>query len=143
MARLSKIPSKLHPEILKKVGEGLSAQKISDWLNKEHKIKVSNHSVSRLLLDWKEERKQIAQRAYADAVANHAFQDLEIISDLILKLKDRVDNCFTDNDLLVGNKLADTLLKYLSKRMDLSGMNTKDAPDDEKLKDELLKKIEE
>jgi len=143
MARLIKIPPKLNPEILKKVGEGLSAQKIAEWLKKEHDIKTSSSSVSRLLLEWKEERKQIAQRAYADAVANHAFQDLDIISDLILKLKDRVDVCFKDNELLVGNKLADTLLKYLSKRMDLSGMNVKEAPDDERLKEELLKKIEE
>ena len=143
MARLHKIPSKLHPEILKKVGEGLSAQKIADWLKKEHKVEVSSHSVSRLLLEWKEERKQIAQRAYADAVANHAFQDLEIISELIEKLKNNVDVCFTKKDLNGAQRLSETLLKYLSKRMDLSGINNKDVPDDERLKEELLKKIEE
>ena len=143
MARLGKIPDNLHDEIQKLAGEGYSADKVKVWLKKEHNIDASHSTVSRLLRDMKEERQEIAQRAYADAVANSANQDILILGEMIVKLNQKVTKAFNAEQLVIGTKMAETLLKYLSRRMDLSGLNIKDKPDDQLLKEELLKKIEE
>jgi hypothetical protein len=141
MAR--KIPESLNDEIIKKAGEGLSANKICVWLKDEHKLIVSIPTLSRLLKETKEERKEIAQRAYADAVADSANQDIKILGSMIDKFYKKVEKLFKDDQLVLATKMSETLLKYLSRRMDLSGINAKDKPNDELLTEELLKKIEE
>ena len=143
--RGKQLPEKYYDEIQAKAVEGFSVSEIVSWLLAEYNVKTSCRSLSRILSKLKAERKEIAQRAYADSVAKYANQDLRILGEMITKLYNKVNKCFKDKDkLLPAQKLSETLLKYLSKRMDLSGINQKDElANDERIKEELLKKIEE
>ena len=139
------IPKKYYEEIQTKAVEGFSVPKIVQWLMDTYQVKTSTRSLSRILSELKAERKEVALRAYADSVAKYANQDLRILGEMITKLYNKVNKCFKDKDKLIpAQKLSETLLKYLSKRMDLSGLNQKDElANDERIKEELLHKIEE
>lgn len=77
------IPPKLEPEILAKAGEGLTTQKISDWLLKTHKVTASRMAVQRLLERIRKERAPIAQAIVQSELASTITADLAGIDDLI------------------------------------------------------------
>ena len=145
---LHKLSEKLRDEVGQKSAEGLSSEKIAKWLLDKHKITLSRGQISKYLRAIKKERKEIAVGAYTKAAADNANQDLEIIGELITKFHAQVMASMEAEDLLIANKLSETLLKYISKRIDLSGMNLEDN-DDEKLKEinkireEWLKRLNE
>jgi hypothetical protein len=142
MARLKNIPPNLYDAIAEQSAKGQAAREIVIWLKNTHNITSSVPSICRLLKETKEERQQIAQRAYANAVAKSANQDLEILGDVITKCKQRFDILVESHEDFKAKGIAEVMFKYIAKRMDLSGINDKSS-DDQLLKEELLKKISE
>jgi len=144
LARLRKLNDALRDEVANKSAEGISSTAIAAWLLDVHDIKISRTQVSNYLREVKAERKEIAQRLYAASAAENANEDLHIIGEIINKFHGKVVKSLKADELLVANKLADTLLKYISKRIDLSGLN---MDDDAKVKqvndirDEWLKRL--
>jgi len=135
-----KIPTGLHDAIQEQSARGLGCAEIVIWLDEHHSIKSSTPSVSRLLKILKNERKEIAQRIYADAVSKSANNDLDILNDVIVKCKARFDILIESGADFKAKGIGEVLFKYLSKRMDISGLNEKDNNDD-LVKEELLKKL--
>lgn len=135
-----KIPTNLHDAVIDESGKGLSSAEIRDWLLKTHNIKTSTPAVCRLLNKLKIERKEIAQRVYADAVSKSANNDIFIIGDVIKKCKKRFDILIDNEEDFKAKTMAEVMFKYISKRMDLAGLNEK-TDDDNSIKEELLKKI--
>ncbi len=127
MARKTGIPETLYEEVILKSAQGESGQKIANWLKATHNIQISTSSITRLLKSKKQERQQIAQAAYAEAVAKSANQDLKILDDVTNRLYVKVMKALDNDDDTKAKHLADTLHKYLATRMELSGINQPDS----------------
>lgn len=135
MARKTAIPENLYEEILAMSANGQSCQKICEWAKVTHGISCSISSVSRLLKIKKAERQQVAQAAYAEAVAKSANQDLKIIDDIANKFYTRIMKAMDEDDIATARQLADSLHKYLATRIELSGIN---RPDSNASQDDVL-----
>jgi len=128
MARLKNIPPNLYDSIADESAKGKSCREIVEWLQQEHKIKSPVPSISRLLREVKDERQEIAKRAYANAVAKSANQDIFILGDVISKCKQRFDALIETKDDFKAKSIADVMIK---------------SNNDDQLKEDILKKLSE
>lgn len=146
MARLTVIPEKYYEEIYKKSQDGLNCAKINDWLVKEfHLVASSSKQVARILRKYKLEKKELAQTAFAEAAAATAERDLEIFDKIISKFEKEITKAFAKDDQYMAAKLADTMFKFQSKRIDMSGHNLPVDPsdlldDEDQVKEDILRK---
>lgn len=141
MARPSKIPLKLHGEIQRLSVEGLNSLKIKEWLKKEHNIVAGRTAIQTLTRQATEEHKNAAKKAYAEAVAETAVQDVDILGDKIKKLNDRVDKALKDDDLNALKVTGDLLFKFLDRKLKLAGVDKDDTSLDDQMLDELMDKL--
>lgn len=142
MARLAKIPENMAEAIVEKSAAGWSAARICDWLNDEHKIDCSISNVQRLLYNFKNDKKEIAQRKFADAAAKTADKHLAIFDSVINDFNKEIKKALKEGDRMGAKSLADTMFKFQSKIMDLSGINSteKMSEQEEELKESIFKK---
>lgn len=141
MSRLAKIPPNLMDALMTKQGEGLSVAKIQSWLLSDHNIKISDQQIRATMKKVAEERKEQAKAAYAKAVAESANQDIFILADKIDKFNKRVDVALKKEDDLTAIKIADTMLKFIDRRMKLSGVDQEDTFDSDNILENLLEKL--
>ena len=138
------IPPKYEEKIMSLYEDGVTTRDIADILAKEDGIECSDTTVWRLIAQKKEERQQATQAVYAKAAKKHAFKDLDIINEVIDTLNSKYQDAFAKGDVKTADALLNTLLKFQSKRMSLSGLGqTTDDMDDaiEEVKADLLKKL--
>jgi hypothetical protein len=121
-----KIPPILENDIMAMSARGFNGGQISNWLKQEHKIDVSLTMVNRTLRKLREERKDVAKNAFAEAVSKSANLDLEIFDEIIKKLFKKFNEAVDDNDMREACRTADTLFKYQSRRMDMAGLDIDD-----------------
>lgn len=140
MARLSKIPDRLHDEIKKKSAEGLSAGKIKEWLEKEHNIKAGLTGISAFLKSVKEERKEVAKQVFAAKAAETALQDIDILGNKVLMFDQKVNEAIKDGNSGDAKIYGDLLFKFLDRKMKLSGIDDNHSEDD-KILDSLMDKL--
>lgn len=140
MSRTPTIPVNFHDVILKKAAEGLSCSKIRDYLEKEHKLEASLSSVTRILRVLKQERQAVAQQVYAEEVAKSANQDVKILGDMIVRCHMESIKAFDEGDPALGSRVADTLIKFVDRRMTLSGMD-KPEENEEVLWEALIERL--
>ncbi len=141
MSRLQGIPPKLHEIVLEKTAEGWGAGKISNLLLKEHETKVSIKCVTNLIKRITEERKETAKAAYAKSVSESANQDVSILGDKINKLDIILDEVLIEKDALKIDKIGNILLKFIDRRMKMSGIDKEDNGDDNLILQSLLDKL--
>lgn len=144
MARPNSIPPKYYDEVVQLSADGLSAEKIVDYLFATHTIQVNINSVYRVLRAKKKERQEATQKIYAEAAAEHAYKDLDIIDAVIDRLNKEYKLSFDSGNKKEAKDLLDTLIKFQSKRMELSGLgretaDTEDLIDEAKL--DLMKRL--
>ena len=141
MARKSNIPIKLHGEIQRLNTEGLSSSKIKVWLKTEHNISAGLTAIQSLLRQMTEEHKDATKKAYAEAVAETAVQDVEILGDKINKLNQRVDKALKDDDLNALKITGDLLFKFLDRKMKLVDTGKDSSSIDDQMLDDLIDKL--
>lgn len=128
--QVGQIPPKLHELVMLKIADGLTCQQISDCLLSEHKITVSSRNVSYLVQKLTNERRDIAKAAYANAVAVSSNQDVFILNDKITKFNNEVDIALENRELSLATKMAETLIKFVDRRMALSGIDQNNSVED-------------
>ncbi len=141
MANKSKIPLKLHSEIQRLNAEGMTSKPIKDWLKKEHNIDAGLTAIQTLLRQKTEEHKDAAKKAYAEAVAETAIQDVDILGDKIKQLNLRVDKALKDDDLNALKVTGDLLFKFLDRKLKLAGVDKDDSSLDDQMLDDLFEKL--
>lgn len=77
------IPPNLEDEILKKIGENWSPQKIADWLGTEHQVETSRAAVQRLVQRRAKERAPITQAVVQEQLAPKVTADLDAVDQLM------------------------------------------------------------
>lgn len=142
MARLSKIPPKLHDEIKNKSAEGLDAGKIKQWLETDHNIKTGLTAIQTFLRSVKEERKEVSKQVVAAKIAETVVQDLDILGDKIKKLNIKFDKAIDKDDTMGAKIYGDLLFKFLGVKLKLSGADEQeDESLKQKIKDSLFSKL--
>lgn len=146
MARLHNIPDNLVPPLLQKSNEGLNANQLSEWLRETHGVIAERSTISNRLRAWKKLEHQAKKEAIQEAAANSAIDCVKFI-DTNIAILNKEAMCLLasdkNSDKALGDKLANTLLKYIDKKMNLSGMDNKDEMSiaDQELLEGLLRKI--
>lgn len=142
MARPSNIPDKLHDEIKKKSAEGLSAGKIKEWLEKDHNVKAGLTAIQTFLKSVKEERKDIVKQVTAAKIAETVVQDIDILSDKVLKLNQKIDAALESGNTLDVKIYGELLHKFLGTKLKLSGAEEQeDEQRKQKIKESLFSKL--
>ena len=143
MARLSKIPPKLRDEVATKSAEGWSCAKIKNWLLEEHQTSISAKQIQELLNKIGKERSEASKAAYAQAAHESANQDIDILKDKISKFNKRVDQALASNNLDDIKISGDLLLKFMDRRIKLSGIDKEDNSNNDKetLLENILDKL--
>lgn len=141
MARKSNIPLKLHGEIQRLNAEGLTSTKIKLWLKSEHNISAGLTAIQTLLRQATEEHKDAAKKAYAEAVATTAIQDVDILGDKIDKLNKKLDKALEGDDLIAIRTHGDLLFKFLDRKLKLAGLDNGSGSMDDQMLDDLMDKL--
>lgn len=143
----SAIPDKLIVEMLQRSNDGYTHQEITDWLVNVKGVKTSITAVHRRIKEFKDVEQDAKKQAIAEAAAKSAVECVSIIDKHILLLDRETCKLFKSGikkDKVLGNQLSNTLLKYIDKKMNLTGMDKEKPNDsDEELVNSLLKKIGE
>lgn len=144
MARPFNIPNKYFDEIVTLSSEGYNAERIVEHLANNYSLNVTMNNVYRVLRSRKKERQEAAQKIYAEAAALHAYKDLDIIDSVIDRLNKEYKLSLDAGNKKEATELLNTMHKFQSKRMELSGLGH-EAQDNEELVDEakesLLKRL--
>lgn len=147
MARTNTIPETLLPTIMKMMHDGSNATKISEWLKVEHDIIATPRSVARRTQEIRKLEQESKKLAIAEAAAQSALDCIGIIDQGIMLLNQEALKLLKATDTeskLAGRQIAETALKYIDKKMNLSGMDKEEITDsDEELLNSLLKKLGE
>jgi hypothetical protein len=141
MSRPFLIPEMYHNDVLRLSAEGKEAKAIELWLAQEPRfIHVTVACVLNLLSSKRKERQEIAKMIYADEVAKSANMDIKILSNMIDRCYLEANKAFDEDKPMIGARLADTLIKYVDRRMMLSGID-KPEENDEIILESLMAKL--
>lgn len=129
------------------VNDGYTAQKISDWLMSEHQIHSTARNVSKTTQKYRKLEQESKKLAIQEAAAASALNCVKIIDDNILLLNQEAIKLLNDKSTaskLAGKQLAEVALKFIDKKMNLSGMDKEEITEsDHNLLNSLLRKIGE
>lgn len=140
--RRKKIPPKLNDVVWKLYAEGKTSDQISEIMLSDYDFSVGKTAINNLLISLKEERKQVAQAIYAKACQEGAYADVNILSDVMAKLYQDYNELRDMKDYKSARTYAETLAKYISKRIDLSGLNERTSEKtEEQVREELLQRL--
>jgi hypothetical protein len=148
MARLHSVPDILVPEMMIQLRQGSNMQEVSDWLRDNHNIIASVRVCTYRLRELRKLDNEYKISAIQAAAQKSALDCVGIIDDQIsvlnveaLKLLQKKDT----QSKLAGKQIADTLIKFIDKKMNLSGMDKDDGMsiETEDLLNGLLKKLGE
>jgi hypothetical protein len=124
MAKRRLIPEKLLPELVKmNVIDGILAPDLVIWLKNTHDITVNDDTVSATIRNYRKISNEVKRVAIAEAAARSAIDCVGIMEANITLLNAEAIKLLTDSKLsnkLAGKQLADTLLKYIDKKMALT-----------------------
>ena len=126
MARPPVIPENLLPIIMERVNSGSNAEKIVDWLRCEHDLDTNVRMVNLRIQELRKLEQEAKKAAIAEAAAKSALDCVSMLDNRILQLNDIASILLEDDDIttkLAGKQMAETLLKYIDKKMNLSGMD--------------------
>lgn len=138
------IPHTLHDQVWQWYAGGATSTKIAELLVSEYGLTVGKTAINNLIIEIKEERKQIAQSIYAEAVAKTACADVFIITDVIKKLYSDFNDLRDAKDYKIARTYAETLSKYIAQRINLSGLNNdKNEKSEDDVRNELLNRLNE
>jgi predicted transcriptional regulator len=147
MARTNTIPETLVPTIMKMLHDGSNATKISEWLKLEHDIDATPRTVAKRTQELRRLEQESKKLAIQEAAARSALDCVGIIDQGIMLLNQEAIKLLKSNDTeskLAGRQIAETALKYIDKKMNLTGMYKDEITDsDEELLNSLLKKLGE
>jgi hypothetical protein len=144
MARPPIIPENLLPIIMEKVNNGANAETISAWLRLEHDLDASVRVVNDRIQALRRVEHEAKKAAIADAAAKSALDCVSMLDNRILQLNDIASVLLNDNDIdtkLAGKQMAETLLKYIDKKMNLTGMDKVDNIETDDIVEGLLSKL--
>lgn len=144
MSRPNLIPDSLINAILKKSRNGDNAQTIANWLEAEHGIKCEDRIVQRRLKEFRRIEQEARKDVIREAATNDAINCVEIINNhitLMSRITDEMLNSDDNDKRVIGRQIADTLLKYIDKKMNLSGMDQSDTYETNEIMEGLLAKI--
>ena len=139
MARLPKIPPKLHGAVMNFIAEGLPAAQIREKLAQEYNIEVSDSSMDRLIRKLRTQYQASAQTKLARAAEKAAMTDLDIMENVINDLYRRYQAATDDKTATI---LAAELNKWNERRIKLSGIDKEDQIDNTDAKEELMEQLE-
>jgi len=147
MARTNTIPDTLVPAIMKMLHDGANAQKVVDWLKAEHDINATVRMVNFRTQELRKLEQESKKLAIAEAAAQSALDCIGIIDSGIMLLNQEAIKLLKATDTeskLAGRQIAETALKYIDKKMNLTGMDKDEITEsDEELLNSLLKKLGE
>lgn len=144
MARNNCIPDNLLPEIMKMMSEGYNATGVQEWLKAKHDIICTAWTVSRRVGELKKVEQEARKNAIAEAAARDALNCVNIIDDRIVQMNTIATDLLKakdNSDKMVGKQIADTLLKYIDKKMSLTGMDKTTTQETDEIVSGLLAKL--
>lgn len=144
MARHPVIPPKYHDEVVLLSSEGNNADKICAILKERYDIDSNLNMVYQIIRNKKKERQEATQKIYAEAAAKSAYKDLDIIDAAIEKLNKEYQESFAAGNKKEAAELLNTMIKFQSKRMDLSGLGKESADMEDSIdeaKEDLMKRL--
>ena len=148
MSKPSKIPYDLIPVMTAMVHEGKSSDQIQAWLVEEHGVNVASRTVA--YHTSKVRRIELAARKQAiqDAAAKTALDCVEMIDKNIVILNREAQKLLVSpklTDKNAGRQLAETALKYMDKKLNLTGMDSDTETEHETaiMLEGLMKKLSE
>lgn len=116
------IPEKYWDEIITMHAEGTDGETITVHLQKDYNVNCSRDNVYRVIRNARKEKQEATQKIYAEAAEKHAFKDLDIINRAIDHLNKSYQLSLGKDKVLEAVKSLDIMLKFISKRMELSGL---------------------
>lgn len=95
---LTKIPPNLHQQIMNWHAEGKPVRSMRALLQNEYQITIGNEGIYRIIKKYRKERQEVARAIYAQELAHTAFQDIQIMSDVVQSLYIKYKNavCLKD-----------------------------------------------
>lgn len=149
MSRPSQIPNTLIIPIIDRLesGEASNSEEISVWLREQHNIEATGRAVTSKIQQYREIARNARKEAIQQAAFRSSFDCLDIIDNSIVlltreavKLLESADT----KDKLAGKQLSEAALKYIEKKMSLSGVDGPNKESEEstvELMQDLLKKL--
>lgn len=145
MARPNSIPDSLLPAIIKMFDNGANAQKVSEWLKQEHDITASVWTVNHRVQELKKLEQEAKKTAIAEAASKSALDCVSMLDTQILEFHKQAIDLVKSEDLdtkALGKSFAETLLKYINTKMNLTGMDKQEmSKSEEDLIEDLLNRF--
>lgn len=140
----SKIPPDLLPTVYEMRGQGKTLEQIQKWLFQERAIDITISSLSRRLRKINQLNQAVAQAVYLKSAVQGADQIVELMDESITELANTHRSLLSQGLFSEARMYRETLLKYMSKKMDFVAMGDNKAKEENSDSvdiDELLERM--
>lgn len=139
-AHNSKLPDDLLPTLYEMRGKGMTIGEIVSWLKSEKDISITISALSRRFRHLNKLNQAVGQAIYLKSAVESAEGVIAMIDDMTISLHNQYVQLVEEGRTYDAKAIADTLFKYLGKKIDMVELGQKkDAPKE----DEPVAGIEE
>lgn len=129
---------------MNKYNEGKDTATIQSYLKAEHNFTCSVWTINRRIRDIKQLEQEARKDAIQEAAAKDALDCVSMLDSRIMQLNTLASDLLDNTDMstkLAGKQMAETLLKYIDKKLNLTGMDKTDQVSNEEIVDEIMTKL--
>ena len=138
-------PKKLSPiqieETLALYDQGYNATQIQAHLLQNHNVSIAIKNISRYIRALRDARQEATDLAFKNAIAKTAKRDVAILDKKIVQLDKLTDKLLEAGDYKFARDFQETLLKFVSRKIDLNGDSGELVEETNNLLDSLMEKI--